>query len=145
MWGGTEGGAFRMPVETLSTRELLPCHLGVHALLVGSMKSSGLVVFSEHASDHHLIRMVNASQLVLRCVVSGLSIRIRVPDDLHSTAHHRHVGLAEVPTTTPILYGLTVGSLFMDLSFGNVQSVNGRWEEFCIWIKQENSFNNTLS
>lgn len=99
-----------MPVETLSTRELLPCHLGVHALPVGSGISPGLVVFSEHASDHHLIRMVNASQLELRRSVSGLSIRIRIRDHLHSTALHRCVGLAESPTTTPMLYGPTVGS-----------------------------------
>lgn len=66
-----------MPVEMLSTRELLPCHLRVHALPVGLNKSPGLVVFSEHASEYHLIRMVNASQLVLRRTVSGLSIRIR--------------------------------------------------------------------
>ena len=111
--GGTGRGAFRVPVETLSTRELIPCHLGVHALPVGSKKSPGLDVFSEHASDHHLIRVVNASQLELHRPVSGLSIRIRDRDHLHRDAYHRRVGFTEYPTTTPMLYGPTVGSLFL--------------------------------
>jgi hypothetical protein len=110
---GNERGAFRVPVKTLSTREFLPCHLGVPALPVGSKKSPGFDVFSDHASDHHLICMVNASQLALRRPVSSLSIRIRVRDHLHSTAHYVCAGLAGHPTIVPMLYGLTVGSLFL--------------------------------
>lgn len=102
-----------MPVETLSTRELLPCHLGVHALPVGSNKSPGLIVFSEHAL------IITSSVWSMRASWCGAALsRVSpfvsgVQDYLHSTAHHRRVGLAESPMITPILYGPTVGTLFL--------------------------------